>query len=54
MDLARKLSDLVGADAVLTAPADLDPYLIDEVQLRFELDPAQTRVFSRLLVRQNP
>ena len=29
-------------------------YLVDEVQLRFELDPAQTRVLSRLQVRRNP
>ena len=29
-------------------------YLVDEVALRFELEPAQTRVFSRLLVKHNP
>jgi D-lactate dehydrogenase (cytochrome) len=29
MDVPRVLSDLVGADAVLTAPADLAPYLTD-------------------------
>ncbi len=33
MDLPRKLSDLVGADAVLTAAADLAPYLIDHRRL---------------------
>jgi D-lactate dehydrogenase (cytochrome) len=33
MDLPRKLSDLVGADAVLTAPADLAPFLIDHRRL---------------------
>jgi aminopeptidase N len=30
------------------------PWLVDDVQLRFELDPARTRVFSRLQIRQNP
>ena len=29
-------------------------FLVDEVYLRFELDPETTRVFSRLLVRRNP
>jgi len=35
---------------------DYEPpaYLIEEVRLRFELDPARTRVSSRLLVRRNP
>jgi FAD/FMN-containing dehydrogenase len=33
MDLPRKLSDLIGADAVLTAPADLAPYLTDHRRL---------------------
>jgi len=33
MDLPRKLSELVGADAVLTAPADLAPYLTDHRRL---------------------
>jgi aminopeptidase N len=30
------------------------PYLVDEIALRFELDPASTRVTSRLVVRRNP
>ena len=29
-------------------------FLVDEVSLRFELDPGTTHVFSRLLVRRNP
>ena len=29
-------------------------YLVDEVVLRFDLDPASTRVTSRLVVRRNP
>jgi aminopeptidase N len=29
-------------------------YLVDDVRLRFELDPAGTRVSSRLMVRRNP
>ena len=29
-------------------------YLVDEISLRFELDPVTTRVNSRLLVRRNP
>ncbi len=35
---------------------DYEPpaYLIEDVQLRFELDPARTLVSSRLLVRHNP
>jgi FAD/FMN-containing dehydrogenase len=33
MDLPRKLSELIGADAVLTAPADLAPYLTDHRRL---------------------
>jgi D-lactate dehydrogenase (cytochrome) len=33
MDLPRNLSELVGANAVLTAPADLAPYLIDHRRL---------------------
>jgi D-lactate dehydrogenase (cytochrome) len=33
MDLPQKLSDLVGTDAVLTAPADLAPYLVDHRHL---------------------
>jgi FAD/FMN-containing dehydrogenase len=33
MDLPRKLSDLIGADAVLTAPADLAPFLTDHRRL---------------------
>jgi aminopeptidase N len=35
---------------------DYEPpaYLVDDVRLRFELDPAGTRVSSRLLVRRNP
>jgi FAD/FMN-containing dehydrogenase len=33
MDIPRKLSELIGADAVLTAPADLAPYLVDHRRL---------------------
>jgi len=33
MDLPRQLSDLIGADAVLTAPADIAPYLTDHRRL---------------------
>ncbi len=33
MDLPRKLSELIGADAVLTAPADLAPFLSDHRRL---------------------
>jgi FAD/FMN-containing dehydrogenase len=33
MDLPRKLSELIGTDAVLTAPADLAPYLTDHRRL---------------------
>ena len=35
---------------------DYEPpaYLVDEVRLRFELDPASTRVSSRLRIRRNP
>ena len=29
-------------------------YLIEQVALRFELDPARTRVLSRLVIRRNP
>jgi aminopeptidase N len=30
------------------------PYFIDQVELTFDLDPARTRVTSRMLVRRNP
>jgi D-lactate dehydrogenase (cytochrome) len=33
MDLPRKLSELIGAEAVLTAPADIAPFLIDHRRL---------------------
>ncbi len=35
---------------------DYEPpaYLVDDVRLRFELDPTGTRVSSRLLIRRNP
>src|SRR5690349_8851867 len=33
MDLPRQLSDLIGADAVLAAPADIAPYLTDHRRL---------------------
>jgi FAD/FMN-containing dehydrogenase len=33
MDLPRRLSELVGADAVLTAAADIAPYLVDHRRL---------------------
>jgi FAD/FMN-containing dehydrogenase len=33
MDLPRKLAELAGADAVLTAPADIAPYLTDHRRL---------------------
>jgi len=29
-------------------------YLVEEIALRFELDPASTRVTSRLVVKRNP
>jgi aminopeptidase N len=30
------------------------PYFIDQIELTFDLDPARTRVTSRMLVRRNP
>jgi D-lactate dehydrogenase (cytochrome) len=33
MDLPRKLSEMIGADAVLTAPADIAPFLTDHRRL---------------------
>jgi aminopeptidase N len=32
----------------------LPPYLVEEIALRFELDPASTLVTSRLIVKRNP
>jgi aminopeptidase N len=40
--------------AIHLADYRLPDYLVDEVQLHFELDPAATRVSSRLQVRRNP
>jgi D-lactate dehydrogenase (cytochrome) len=54
MDLPRRLAELVGSEAVLTAPADLAPYLTDHRRLyqgaaAAVVLPANTEQVSRVL-----
>ena len=58
MQLPRKLSELIGGDAVLTAPADLAPYLTDHRNLyrgaaAAVVLPRSTEQVSRLLAYCN-